>query len=51
MPEFLNHSNQVRYRTEKPLFFSLFAAKFRVGDAANQMLCIFKEEGGFGLVH
>jgi hypothetical protein len=50
MFELWNHSNRVRYRTEKSLFFSLFAAKFCWG-AANQPLGILNDKQGvIGLV-
>ncbi len=50
MSELLNHSNRVRYRTEKGLFFHLFAAKFLTRGAANQAPCVLNDEGVFGLV-
>jgi hypothetical protein len=49
MPALLNYSNQVRYRTEKSLFFGFFAVKF-FGGAANRTLSALKKKGVFGLV-
>jgi len=50
MPKFLNHSNRVRYRTEKSLFLSVFVVKFVFGHDANQPLYSLKDKGVFGLV-
>jgi hypothetical protein len=50
MPKLLNRSNRVRYRTEKSLFFSDFAAKFLMGSAANRTLSAVNKKGVFGLV-
>jgi len=49
MAAILNHSNRVRYRTEKSLFFGIFAAKF-FGGAGNQALSALNNKGFFGLV-
>ena len=51
MAELWNHSNRVRFRTEKSLFFSAFAAKFSIVGAANQALSALHNNGAFGLVH
>jgi hypothetical protein len=50
MPVLLNHSNQVRYRTEKSLFFSSVAAKFVLEGAASQALYSLNDKEVFGLV-
>jgi hypothetical protein len=47
MRAFLNHSNRVRFRTKKSLFFSDFAAKFSAGGAANRTLSALNNKKDF----